>query len=408
MSIQVKIPVIGESVNEATVGRWLKQNGSKVEADDVLCEVESEKASMEIVAEESGLLNILVREGSTVAVGTVIAEITGDGVVVKKVALEETVATGSETPVRTHPFSSEPTKTKISPLAAKLLKESGIRTDSVTGSGVGGKVVKQDVLKALTNAESKLALIEEKPEKIIPEMTTPLPERQERRERMTTLRKTISRRLLEAKHGTAMLTTFNEIDMSAIMEVRARYKETFKEKYEVGLGFMSFFIKAATLALQEYPVINALIDGDEIVYHDYYDIGVAVSTERGLVVPVIRNAEKLGLAEIEREVSRLATRARDSKLTIDEMSGGTFSITNGGVFGSLLSTPILNTPQAAILGMHTIQERPVVRNGQIVIRPMMYVAMSYDHRLIDGRDSVTFLVRLKEILEDPIRMLLYV
>ena len=412
MSIEVKVPSIGESINEATVGRWLKEDGSFVEIDEVLCEMESEKATVEIVAEDEGILKIVVAEGETVEIGTVIAEINKDG----KAAAEKKPAEVKEESAPPLKQDEEAEKSKISPLAANILKEAGIPTESVSGSGAGGRITKSDALKAVESTQKSGAAAEEKAPSTVkeekPAVAATVAEsagsRTSRRERMTTLRKTIARRMLEARQGTAMLTTINEIDMSAIMAARAKYKEKFKEKYDVNLGFMSFFVKAVSIALQEFPVVNAMIDGDDIVYHDFCDIAIAVSTPKGLVVPVIRNAEKLGMAEIEKIVTDLAVKARDNKLTIEEMTGGTFSITNGGVFGSLISTPLINTPQSAILGMHTIQERPMAIQGEVLIRPMMYISLSYDHRIIDGKESVSYLVRVKEILEDPLRLLLHI
>jgi 2-oxoglutarate dehydrogenase E2 component (dihydrolipoamide succinyltransferase) len=400
MNFQIKVPAIGESINEATIGRWLKDDGSVIVIDDILCELESEKATIEIVAEQNGILKIRTAAGETVKIGAVIAELSevaakADNQVKKAIA--EPVA-------QRIPDEPNKSRAKISPVAANILKQAGVGITDVQGSGLQGRIVKNDVISLVEQVPRTAPVVPDKEPSSLPALE--VSGRTERRERMSTLRKTISRRMLEAKQGAAMLTTFNEVDMSAIMEIRKNVKERFKEKYNVSLGFMSFFTKAATIALQEFPVVNAAISNDEIVYHDYCDIGMAVSTDRGLVVPVIRNAEKKSLAEIEQEVAYFAVRARENKITIDEMSGGTFSITNGGVFGSLLSTPIINSPQAAILGMHNIQERPVARNGQIVIRPMMYIALSYDHRLIDGRDSVRFVIRLKEILEEPFRILL--
>lgn len=404
MKIEVKVPSIGESINEVTMGPWLKENDSFVETDDVLCEVESEKATMEIIAEQSGILRIMVSTGQTAQVGSVIAEISSpEKKAAKKVESAAAIKTESQNIEKKE--AGQESKSKISPLAANILKEAGLSVEQISGSGISGKVTKSDALRAVEKAET--IPVQEKRKESAEIISAGSENRHMRRERMSTLRKTISRRMLEAKQGTAMLTTINEIDMSAIMEIRKKYKEMYQQKYDVSLGFMSFFTKAVTIALKEFPVINAMIDGDEIVYHDYCDISIAVSTPKGLVVPVIRNAEKLSMSEIELVVTDLATKARDNKLTIEEMSGGTFSITNGGVFGSLISTPLINTPQAAILGMHTIQERPVARNGQVVIRPMMYVSLSYDHRIIDGRESVSFLVLVKEILEDPVRMLLF-
>ncbi len=412
MKLEVKVPSIGESINEVTIGTWLKKSGETVEEDEIIAEIESEKATVEITAGQAGILKILSAEGETVAVNSIIAEIDGNGSVPSQIKKDQPADDRTEIVENlTEPVSDDDKKVKISPLASKILKDAGVSPDSVKGSGASGRIIKDDALNAVRSAQETPVPsrnLETKSESVAaPPVADPgKTDRKDRRERMSTLRKTISNRLLASKQGTAMLTTMNEIDMSAIMALRSKYKESFKEKYGIGLGFMSFFTTACAIALQEFPVINAMIDGDDIVYHDYCDISIAVSTPRGLVVPVIRSAEKMTMAQIEAEVLRLATKARDSKLTIDEMTGGTFSITNGGVFGSLLSTPIINSPQAAILGMHTIQERPVVRNGEIVIRPMMYVALSYDHRIIDGRESVSFLMRVREILEDPARMLL--
>ncbi len=413
-SFDVTLPELGESISEATIGKWLKTDGEAVEVDEPLCEIESEKATLELPSEKAGVLKILVEEGQTIKVGETIAHIfPGNG---------QQAASRPQEKRETAPQSGTPgaeQSAKISPVAANILKEAGIPTDRIKGSGPGGKVTKEDARQAVETAKSQKES-EPAPEQKAAKTTEtekkqPLPAphqtkgtRSERRESMSTLRKTISRRLVASKNETAMLTTFNEVDMSAIMEIRNRYKDTFKEKYDLRLGFMSFFVKAITLALREYPVVNAYVDGDDIVYHDYCDISIAVSTPQGLVVPVIRDAEKLTVAEIEKTVGQLAEKARNKKLSIDEMSGGTFSITNGGVFGSLLSTPIINPPQSAILGMHTIKERPVALDGEIVIRPMMYLSLSYDHRIIDGRESVLFLVRVIQLLEDPARLLLEV
>lgn len=405
---QIKVPEVGESITEVTIARWLKKDGESVEADDLIVEIESDKASFEIPAEQSGVISLKVSEGDTVPVGSLIAEIKPDG------QTSAEAETKSAAPVKeVKPSLAESTdgekdkKIKISPVAANILVEAGLKAESVSGSGPGGRITKEDAVKAVENLKTreKEAPSPKKEDKSVPAVSES-PDRQVRRERLSTLRKTLSKRLVAAKNETAMLTTFNEVDMSGIMALRAKYKEIFKEKYEVGLGFMSFFTKAACIALKEWPAVNAKIDGDHVVYHDYCDISIAVSSPRGLVVPVIRNANRLSMAEIEKEVLNLATKARENKLTIEEMTGGTFTISNGGVFGSLMSTPILNAPQSAILGMHKIEERPVVTNGEVVIRPMMYLAVSYDHRIIDGRESVSFLVRVKELLEDPARMLL--
>jgi 2-oxoglutarate dehydrogenase E2 component (dihydrolipoamide succinyltransferase) len=374
--------------------KWLKKDGEYVERDEVIAELESEKATFEINAEKAGVLKTVAAEGDTLKIGDLAAQIdeTAAAPVVAKVE-EKKVEVGSakveEKPavVETETKPVAVVDVKATPVAAAILADKKVDVKAITPSGSGGRIMKNDVLNALNNPGRKPGL----------EAFS----RNDRNEKMSNLRRTISRRLVEAKNSTAMLTTFNEVDMSKIMEIRTKYKDKFKEIHGVNLGFMSFFTKACTYALQEWPAVNAYIDGDNIIYHDYCDISIAVSAPKGLVVPVIRNAESLNMAEIEKKVVELATKARDNKLALEEMQGGTFTITNGGVFGSLMSTPIINIPQAAILGMHKIQERPVVINGQIVARPMMYLALSYDHRIIDGRESVSFLVRVKELLENP-------
>ena len=410
--IDIKVPTVGESISEVTLLKWTKQNGDYVNRDEVIAELESEKATFEVNAEKAGVLTITAKEGDTLKIGDILASIdetaakpeaskpaaaqaqnnaqqpaaavtvlTGNGVSPKeekpvdKPAEKQSAATGADTGV------------KATPVASAIIADKKVNPSSITASGANGKILKDDVLAALnspgrTPGKAMFA-------------------RSEKPEKMSNLRKTISRRLVEAKNTTAMLTTFNEVDMRPIMDLRTKYKEAFNKKHGVNLGFMSFFTKAACFALQEWPSVNAYIDGDSIVYHDYCDISIAVSAPRGLVVPVIRNAESLSMADIEKKVVELAGKAKESKLTIEEMTGGTFTITNGGVFGSLMSTPIINIPQSAILGMHKIQERPMAVNGQVVIKPMMYLALSYDHRIIDGRESVSFLVRVKELLENP-------
>ena len=401
MSVELKIPVIGESVTEVTLSSWLKKDGEYVNEGEAVCEIESDKASMELPAPSSGVLKIMAQAGSELKIGEKIGELaTGvaDPNLSKKTETQKPVATVS-TP------EAAPTSTKEvnipSPAARKILDEKNVSADSVKGSGKDGRITKEDALNASAAPAAKAAAPAPAP------VARKSSERRGvRNEKMTRLRKTIATKLVEAKNTTAMLTTFNEVDMSALMDLRKKYKEAFTKKHGVGLGFMSFFTKACTIALQEFPAVNAQINGDEIIYHDYADIGIAVSTPKGLVVPVVRNAEELSLADIEKEILALATKARDGKITIEEMQGGTFSITNGGVFGSMLSTPILNIPQSAILGMHNIVERPIAVNGQVVIRPIMYLALSYDHRIIDGRESVSFLKKVKEVLEDPSRLLL--
>ena len=385
--LEIKVPTVGESISEVSLAKWLKKDGQWVERDEVLAEIESEKATFEINAEKAGLLQIKVQEGETLAIGDVVCFIDEtaqrpEGLKVEeKPAKEKVVAEAAV-------VSSKPaTDVKATPVAAAIIADKKIDAKAIAASGSGGKILKQDVLEAIANPGKKPGA----------EPFT----RNERREKMSQLRKTISRRLVEAKNTTAMLTTFNEVDMGPVMDIRAKYKDKFKEAHGVGLGFMSFFTKACAFALQEWPAVNAYINNDELIYHDYCDISIAVSAPKGLVVPVIRNAESLTMAEIEKKVVELATKARDNKLSLDEMQGGTFTITNGGVFGSLMSTPIINIPQSAILGMHKIEERAMVVKGQIVARPMMYLALSYDHRIIDGRESVGFLVRVKELLENP-------
>ena len=407
MSINVKIPSIGESITEVTLTTWVKEEGDYVEEGDVLCEIESEKATIEVPAEVSGILSITAEEGAELEIDTVIGSIT-PGEAPAGNDKEDAPVEEAAAPAATAAPAGSGDKNYPSPAARKILDEKGISPDSVTGTGKDGRITKADAMAAsapAAKAPAPAAAPAATPE-IAPQVAAGGVSREVRREKMTKLRKTIATRLTEAKNSTAMLTTFNEIDMYWVMELRKKYKEQFKEKHDIGLGFMSFFTKACTIALKEVPGVNAMIDGDEIVYHDYADIGVAVSTPKGLVVPVLKNAEGLTLAQIEKEIKRLALKGRDGKLTMDEMSGGTFTITNGGVFGSMLSTPIINIPQSGILGMHNIVERPVAYKGEVVIHPVMYVALSYDHRIVDGKESVTFLYRVKELIEDPSRMLL--
>jgi 2-oxoglutarate dehydrogenase E2 component (dihydrolipoamide succinyltransferase) len=389
--IDIKVPTVGESINEVSLAKWLKTDGQWVERDEVLAEIESEKATFEINAEQAGILKIKVQEGDTLAIGDVVCSI--DEKAKRPENAAPAPAEKKEKPAEAAPKVEVAVKSdvKATPVAAAIIADKKVDAKGIAASGSGGKILKQDVLEALSNPGRKPGV--------------ELFNRTERKEKMTQLRKTVSKRLVEAKNTTAMLTTFNEVDMSFVMDIRAKYKDKFKEKHGVNLGFMSFFTKASAYALQEFPAVNAYISGEELLYHDYCDISIAVSAPKGLVVPVIRNAESLSMADIEKKVVELATKARDNKLTLEEMQGGTFTITNGGVFGSLLSTPIINIPQSAILGMHKIEERPIVVKGQIVARPMMYLALSYDHRIIDGRESVGFLVRVKELLENPEQLL---
>lgn len=401
--LEMKVPSPGESITEVQIARWLKKDGDYVEKDDEICEIDSDKATLTLNAEASGILKTLVKEGETVAVGAVVCSINEEGKapverVTKPDLKNEKVPVGV-TPVQTTPVSSDKNYAAgiPSPAAEKLIKEKGLAPAQISTSGKGGRITKGDVLEATSPPSAKAA-------SAVPPIAAP-GSRTERREKMSMLRKKVAERLVAVKQETAMLTTFNEVDMSAIMNIRKQYKDKFKETYGVNLGFMSFFTKAVCEALTAFPSVNARIDGPELVFHDYCDIGIAVSAPKGLMVPVIRNAESMSLAQIESAVLDLATRARDGKISIPEMTGGTFTITNGGVFGSMLSTPILNPPQSAILGMHNIVERPVAVNGKVEIRPIMYVALSYDHRIIDGRESVGFLVKVKQLLEEPVKML---
>jgi 2-oxoglutarate dehydrogenase E2 component (dihydrolipoamide succinyltransferase) len=401
MAIEVKIPALGESISEVVIAKWLKKDGDYVKMDEVLCELETDKATMELNAEQAGVLKIIAAEGATLAIGDVVCSI--DTTAAGAAAPAPAAAAPAPAPVAAAaPAAATYASGHPSPAAAKILAEKGIDAAQVAGTGKDGRITKEDA----QQAQAAPAAAAKAAAPAAAAAAVPKGEREQRRERMSQLRKTVARRLVAVKNETAMLTTFNEVNMGPVMELRNRYKDKFKDKYGVGLGFMSFFTRAVCLALKEFPAVNAMIDGDEIVFNDYCDISIAVSAPRGLVVPVIRNAETLGLHEIEAEVGRLAKRARENQLTIEEMTGGTFTITNGGVFGSMLSTPIINAPQSAILGMHNIVERPIALNGEVVIRPVMYVALSYDHRIIDGRESVSFLYRVKEYLEDPARMLI--
>ncbi len=399
--VDVKVPSVGESISEVTIASWIKKDGEMVKLDEAICSIESDKATLEISAPKAGKLKILIKEGETVAIGTKVAEV--DETVTSSAApSQEMKVAPKETPV-----SHAETKNFPSPAAQKILSEKGIDSASLNGSGKDGRITKGDALTAQPATSVSKPTSEESVLKTLARETISSSfSREVRREKMTGLRKTIASRLVAAKNTTAMLTTFNEVDMSAVMDLRKKYKDSFKEKHGVGLGFMSFFTKASCAALKQFPAVNGMIDGTDLVYHNYADVGVAVSTPRGLVVPVIRNAESMGMAAIESKIIELATRARDGKITIEEMQGGTFTITNGGIFGSMLSTPILNAPQSAILGLHNIVERPVAVNGQVVIRPIMYLALSDDHRIIDGRESVSFLKAVKEMIEDPSRLLL--
>jgi 2-oxoglutarate dehydrogenase E2 component (dihydrolipoamide succinyltransferase) len=398
---EMKVPAVGESITEVTISSWLKKDGDMVRLDEVIAEVESDKATFELPAEANGILRIVAKEKESLPIGGLICRIeVMEGVSAASPDKASTSATSSVDEKKEKSYAAG----HPSPAAAKIMEEKGVSGDQVKGSGIGGRITKEDAQKAQA-VQEKAAESKTKAASGPPVLSDGV-SRNERREKMSSLRRTIAKRLVQVKNETAMLTTFNEVDMKPVMELRSRYKDKFKEKYGVGLGFMSFFTKAVCVALKEFPAVNASIDKEEVIYHDYCDISIAVSTPRGLVVPVIRNADRLSFDQIESEVVRLATKGRDGKLSIEEMTGGTFSITNGGVFGSMLSTPILNPPQSAILGMHNIVERPVVKNGEVVVRPIMYLALSYDHRIVDGKESVSFLVRVKELLEDPGRLIL--
>ena len=406
MSLEIKVPPVGESITEVVLSQWLKQDGDVVEMDEVIAELESDKATFELTAEQAGTLRTIAAEGDTLAIGAVVCKIEDGGAAPAKADAPKTEEKAvvaedkASAPVAERSGDSYATGTP-SPAAGKILAEKGIDAGAVKGTGVDGRITKDDAVKAEAGKKA------EAPKAAAPVApATPAGPRSERREKMSPLRKTVAKRLVAVKNETAMLTTFNEVNMKPVMDLRSKYKDSFKDKHGVGLGFMSFFTKAVTEALKDFPAVNARIEGEEIVYNNFADVSIAVSAPKGLVVPVIRNAESMSLAEIEKSVLALALKARDGKLTIEEMTGGTFTITNGGVFGSMMSTPIINAPQSAILGMHNIVERPVAEKGEVVIRPMMYVALSYDHRIIDGRESVGFLVRVKQLLEDPARLLL--
>jgi len=395
MSVEVKVPVLPESVSDATVVNWHKNVGDSVARDETLVDLETDKVVLEVPAPADGVISeILCETGKTVMANDLLAKITEGAVSDAPKATEAT----AEAP------AAEASADEASPAVRRLLSEHQVDASQIKGTGKGGRLVKQDVLDHLAKADSaKAAPTSAAPAPVQP--STP-GVREEKRVPMTRLRQKIAERLVEAQHNAAMLTTFNEVNLKAVMDLRKQYKTEFEKKHGVRLGFMSFFTKAVVEALKRFPSVNASIDGTDVVYHGYFDVGIAVSTERGLVVPVLRDVDKMSMAGIEQSINDYAARAREGKLALEEMQGGTFTITNGGVFGSLLATPILNPPQTGILGMHKIEERPVVENGEIVIRPMMYVALSYDHRLIDGKESVQFLVTVKSLLEDPTRLLL--
>ena len=414
MATEIRVPTLGESVSEATIGRWFKKPGDPVKADEPLVELETDKVTLEVNAPASGTLgDILAKDGETVSAGAVLGSIIETAALLQahrrrrprlpKAALQAELPTAAAPAAGT--CGSARCRKDNGPAVARIAAESGIAASTVAGSGKDGRVTKGDMLAAIATGGAQ-APAPAAPVQVTCSVRRPIDASREERVKMTKLRQTIARRLKDAQNTAAMLTTFNDVDMSAVMNLRSQYKDVFEKKHGVKLGFMGFFAKAVIQALKDVPAVNAEIDGQDLVYKNYYHIGIAVGTEKGLVVPVVRDADQLSIAEIEKTIADFGKRARDGKLTIDEMQGGTFTITNGGIYGSLMSTPILNAPQSGILGMHRIEDRPVVRNGQVVVRPMMYLALSYDHRIVDGKEAVTFLVRVKEALEDPARLVL--
>jgi 2-oxoglutarate dehydrogenase E2 component (dihydrolipoamide succinyltransferase) len=413
MATEIRVPTLGESITEATVGKWFKKAGESVQADEPLVELETDKVTLEVNAPNSGVLSEIAAEtGQTVAIGALLGQLSGGAAALAPVAAAAQAPAAKAAPV---------TSTAMPPAlaAAKMAAEDKIDLASVAGSGKRGQVLKGDVIAAAAAARAPSPAVAPAPVQApapIPAFapapvpaartTTPDDSAREERVRMTKLRQTIARRLKDAQNTAAMLTTFNEVDMSEVMALRARYKDAFEKKHGAKLGFMGFFVKACVQALREVPAVNAEIDGADLVYKNYYHLGIAVGTDKGLIVPVVRDAEKLSLAEIEKAIAAMGKRARDGQLKLEELQGGTFTITNGGIYGSLMSTPILNAPQSGILGMHKIEDRPIALGGKVEIRPMMYLALSYDHRIVDGREAVTFLVRVKEALEDPARLVL--
>lgn len=417
MKIDIKVPSVGESVTEATISEWSKKNGAAVKRDEVVLVLETDKASVEVVAEQDGVLSTIAKEGDVVKVGAVVGSL-------------DTTATSTAAPTAAPAAPTKPSAPpaakatngsaksgvslidpaqSLSPAVRRIVEEQKIDPKTVAGTGRGGRITKADVLEPM-NLGQAAASVTSSPAMPAPRAPAPMIMREGKedieRVPMTTIRRRIAQRLVEAQHTAAILTTFNEIDMSAVSALRNKYKDKFKEKYDISLGFMGFFVKAVVEALKAFPKVNGSIEGNDILYHHYHNIGIAVGTERGLVVPVLRHVDQMTLAEIELAIKAFAIKARDGKITVDDLSGGTFTISNGGVYGSLMSTPILNPPQSGILGMHKIEERPIAVGGQVVVRPMMYVALSYDHRIIDGGESVSFLVRVKDCIEDPSRILL--
>ena len=423
MSFEIKIPAVGESVTEATIAQWMKQDGDQVNRDDVLLVLETDKASVEVVAETAGKLSVKAQEGDTVEIGTVVGSIDESAAGTAKTASDTqgasekpsapppapaTKAEAKPAPKPSAPPAAFQTTTPNGPAVEKMAKEQGVNLAGLSGSGKGGRVTKGDLLNgaAQTKTSAPMAPVEEKSPTPLPQPRQGIMDQTQTRERMSKLRQTIAKRLVEAQHTAAILTTFNEIDMSNVIALRKKYKESFKKRYGINLGFMGFFVKAAIEALRAFPAVNGFIDGTDIVYNNFHNVGIAVGTDKGLLVPVIKNADLLSIAEVEMSIKHYAEKARDGKISMDDLTGGTFTISNGGVYGSLMSTPILNPPQSGILGLHKIEERPMAIDGKVEVRPMMYVALSYDHRIIDGGQSVGFLVKIKEAIEDPSRILL--
>ena len=419
MKYEVKIPAVGESITEATIGQWLKKNGEAVKRNDVILSIETDKASVEVIAEQDGVLQTLVEAGKTIPIGTVVGNIDSDG----KATTASAPAKSAPAPAAAAPAPKSPPppqtmqatsgslhpdlKNHLSPAVQKVVTEKGLDPSGISGSGRDGRLTKADVMNAPAGAPAAAPAAKEAKTPAAPApLRGPSKQGEQKRVPMTTIRKRIAERLVQSQQTTATLTTFNEIDMSKVMELRAKYKDKFKERYGVNLGFMGFFVKASIEALKAFPATNSFFEGAELVYNNYFNIGMAVGTEKGLIVPVVKDADLMSIAQIEMSIRDYALKARDGKIAIDDLSGGTFTITNGGVYGSLMSTPILNPPQSGILGLHKIEDRAVVVNGQVVVRPMMYVALSYDHRVIDGKEAVSFLVKVKEGIEDPERLLL--
>lgn len=407
MSHDIKVPAVGESITEATIGSWEKKSGDYVKQNDVILTLETDKASVEVVAEVDGVLTTTAKEGDVVAIGSTVGKIDPSAAPQKSADKSESKAptadssrsSGAPAPVMTATVNGGRSSEKLSPAVRRIVDENGLNPTDISGSGKDGRLLKKDVMSAGVSTRAPQS---------VPTANVPKEKSQQPIDRvpMTTIRKKIAERLVHAQHTAAILTTFNEVDMSALMDLRSRYKESFEKKHGVKLGFMGFFVKACIQALKEFPAVNASIEGSDILYKNFYNIGVAVSTPKGLVVPVLRDADKMSLADIEKAIGEMGVKARDGKITVDDMMDGTFTVSNGGVFGSLMSTPILNPPQSGILGMHKIEKRPIVVDDQIVVRPMMYLALSYDHRMIDGRESVSFLVRVKECIEDPSRLIM--